>query len=88
MKIGASGASGHLGRAVVSELLQRVDGHEIVAITRTAPVSKRGKNIRKRGKDGAALRCFHPHRNASRPFERPSIGRVEDERQDHTARPQ
>jgi len=35
MKIGVSGASGHLGRAVVSELLQRADGHEIVAITRT-----------------------------------------------------
>ena len=34
MKIGVSGASGHLGRAVVSELLQRRDGHEIVAITR------------------------------------------------------
>jgi NAD(P)H dehydrogenase (quinone) len=34
MKIGVSGASGHLGRAVVSELLQR-DGHEVVAITRT-----------------------------------------------------
>jgi NAD(P)H dehydrogenase (quinone) len=35
MKIGVSGASGHLGSAVVSELLQRVGGHEIVAITRT-----------------------------------------------------
>src|SRR5258705_10391246 len=35
MKIGVSGASGHLGRAVVSELLQRRDGHEVVAITRT-----------------------------------------------------
>ncbi len=35
MKIGVSGASGHLGRAVVSELLQRSDGHEIAAITRT-----------------------------------------------------
>jgi NAD(P)H dehydrogenase (quinone) len=35
MKIGVSGASGHLGRAVVSELLQRLDGHEVVAITRT-----------------------------------------------------
>jgi NAD(P)H dehydrogenase (quinone) len=34
MKIGVSGASGHLGRAVVSELLQRPDGHEVVAITR------------------------------------------------------
>jgi nucleoside-diphosphate-sugar epimerase len=30
MKIGVSGASGHLGRAVVSELLQRADGHEVV----------------------------------------------------------
>src|SRR5882762_5959328 len=35
MKIGVSGASGHLGRAVISELLQRPGGHEIVAITRT-----------------------------------------------------
>src|SRR5258707_3233506 len=35
MKIGVSGASGHLGRAVVSELLQRPDGHEVVAVTRT-----------------------------------------------------
>jgi NAD(P)H dehydrogenase (quinone) len=35
MKIGVSGASGHLGRAVVSELLQRPNGHEVVAITRT-----------------------------------------------------
>jgi uncharacterized protein YbjT (DUF2867 family) len=33
MKVGVSGASGHLGRAVVSELLQRADGHEVVAIT-------------------------------------------------------
>src|SRR5258708_33003826 len=36
MKIGVSGASGHLGRAVVSELLQRPGGHEVVAITRTS----------------------------------------------------
>jgi NAD(P)H dehydrogenase (quinone) len=35
MKIGVSGASGHLGKAVVSELLQRAGGHEVVAITRT-----------------------------------------------------
>ena len=35
MKVGVSGASGHLGRAVVSELLQRPGGHEVVAITRT-----------------------------------------------------
>ncbi len=35
MKIGVSGASGQLGRAVVSELLQRLGGHEVVAITRT-----------------------------------------------------
>jgi NAD(P)H dehydrogenase (quinone) len=35
MKIGVSGASGHLGKAVVSELLQRPGGHEVVAITRT-----------------------------------------------------
>jgi NAD(P)H dehydrogenase (quinone) len=35
LKIGVSGAGGHLGRAVVSELLQRPGGHEVVAITRT-----------------------------------------------------
>jgi NAD(P)H dehydrogenase (quinone) len=35
MKIGVSGASGHLGRAVVSELVQRPDRHEVVGITRT-----------------------------------------------------
>jgi NAD(P)H dehydrogenase (quinone) len=35
MKIGVSGASGHLRRAVVSELLKRPGGHEVVAITRT-----------------------------------------------------
>jgi NAD(P)H dehydrogenase (quinone) len=35
MKIGVSGSSGHLGRAVVSELLQHSGGHEVVAITRT-----------------------------------------------------
>src|ERR1700719_1701926 len=35
MKIGVSGASGHLGGAVVAELLQRAGGHEVVAITRT-----------------------------------------------------
>jgi NAD(P)H dehydrogenase (quinone) len=35
MKIGVSGASGHLGSAVVSELLQRADGHQVFAITRT-----------------------------------------------------
>src|SRR5258706_2082977 len=35
MKIGVSGASGHLGRAVVSELLQRPGGHQVVAISRT-----------------------------------------------------
>jgi NAD(P)H dehydrogenase (quinone) len=34
MKIGVSGASGHLGRAVVSELLQRTGGHEVVGIIR------------------------------------------------------
>jgi NAD(P)H dehydrogenase (quinone) len=35
MKIGVGGASGHLGKAVVAELLQRADGHEVVASTRT-----------------------------------------------------
>ena len=35
MKIGVSGASGHLGKAVIAELLQRAGGHEIVAISRT-----------------------------------------------------
>src|SRR6266446_353449 len=35
MKIGVSGASGHLGKATVAELLQRAGGHEVVAISRT-----------------------------------------------------
>src|ERR1700741_50501 len=35
MKIGVSGASGHLGSATVAELLQRGGGHEVVAISRT-----------------------------------------------------
>jgi len=35
VKIGVSGASGHLGRAVVSELLERAGGHEVVGISRT-----------------------------------------------------
>jgi len=35
MKIGVSGASGHLGRAVVAELLQWAGGHEVIAISRT-----------------------------------------------------
>lgn len=34
MKIGVSGASGHLGRATVAELMAR-DGHDVVAISRT-----------------------------------------------------
>ena len=35
MKIGVSGASGHLGGAIVSELSRRGGGHEIVSISRT-----------------------------------------------------
>jgi NAD(P)H dehydrogenase (quinone) len=35
MKIGVSGASGHLGAATVAQLVQRTAGHELVAITRT-----------------------------------------------------
>jgi NAD(P)H dehydrogenase (quinone) len=35
MKIGISGASGHLGKAVVAELVARGDGHAIVGISRT-----------------------------------------------------
>ena len=35
MKIGVSGAGGHLGGAVVRELAQRAGGHEVVAISRT-----------------------------------------------------
>lgn len=35
MKIGVSGASGHLGRSVVAQLLQRGAGHEVVSISRT-----------------------------------------------------
>ena len=45
MKIGVSGASGHLGSAVVSDLLQRHDGHESLAeayagLDRLCPVAK------------------------------------------------
>lgn len=35
MKIGVSGASGNLGQAVVRELLERAQGHSVVAISRT-----------------------------------------------------
>jgi NAD(P)H dehydrogenase (quinone) len=46
MRIGVSGASGQLGKAVVSELVHRREAHEVVAITRTpetvsGPVQKR-----------------------------------------------
>jgi NAD(P)H dehydrogenase (quinone) len=42
MKIGVSGASGHLGKAVISELQQRASDHDIVAISRT-PESVSGR---------------------------------------------
>ena len=35
MKIGVSGASGHLGGAIVSELLRRRGSHEVIGISRT-----------------------------------------------------
>src|SRR5712675_2595421 len=35
LKIGVSGASGHLGRATVAELVHQPGGHEVVAISRT-----------------------------------------------------
>jgi NAD(P)H dehydrogenase (quinone) len=35
MKIGVSGASGHLGKATVAELVRRADGDEVVGISRT-----------------------------------------------------
>jgi NAD(P)H dehydrogenase (quinone) len=35
MKIGVSGASGHLGRATIAQLVKRRGDHEIVAISRT-----------------------------------------------------
>ena len=35
MKIGVSGASGHLGKAAISELQRRASGHDLVAISRT-----------------------------------------------------
>ena len=35
MKIGVSGASGHVGKAVVAALVERGGGHEIVGISRT-----------------------------------------------------
>src|SRR5260221_734090 len=48
MKLGVSGASGHLGRAVISELLQRTDGHQVVAVTRT-PETVSGRAQRRFG---------------------------------------
>ncbi len=42
MKIGVSGASGHLGRAVVTELKDRGGGHAIVAISRTPETAQSG----------------------------------------------
>ena len=35
MKIGISGASGHLGRFVLAELTKQATGHKLVAISRT-----------------------------------------------------
>jgi NAD(P)H dehydrogenase (quinone) len=46
MKIGVSGASGHLGRAVFSELQQRADGHDVVAITRTPETVSESGQVR------------------------------------------
>lgn len=46
MKIGVNGASGQLGKTVVSELLERGPEHDIIAISRTpdsAPVSVEGR---------------------------------------------
>src|SRR5450755_3843803 len=42
MKIGVSGASGHLGKTVISELQRRAGDHDIVAISRT-PESVSGR---------------------------------------------
>jgi putative NADH-flavin reductase len=55
MKIGVSGASGHLGRAVVSELLERADGHEIVAIYRrgrTGAIEFESLKMKRKDQDG------------------------------------
>lgn len=46
MKIGVSGASGHLGGSVVAELLQRGGGHEVVAISRTPEGAPSGAQSR------------------------------------------
>ncbi len=35
MNVGVSGASGHLGKAILTELAKRAAGHELVAISRT-----------------------------------------------------
>src|SRR5687767_13418912 len=47
MKIGVSGASGNLGRAVLRELAQRAKGHEIVAISRTPDTAGAGVEARR-----------------------------------------
>jgi NAD(P)H dehydrogenase (quinone) len=46
MKIGVSGASGHLGRAVVRELQLRAREHEVIAVTRTAETVAQGTEVR------------------------------------------
>lgn len=46
MKIGVSGASGHLGKAVIAELLQRAAEHEVVAISRTPDSAPAGAQAR------------------------------------------
>ncbi|WP_076865732.1 SDR family oxidoreductase [Bradyrhizobium mercantei] len=48
MKIGVSGASGHLGKAVVAELMARGGGHDIVGISRT-PEAVRSGAVRQHG---------------------------------------
>jgi NAD(P)H dehydrogenase (quinone) len=45
VKIGVSGASGHLGTSVFSELLQRADRHEVVAVTLTPETVAAGNEI-------------------------------------------
>lgn len=42
MRIGVSGASGHLGKAVAKELVARASGHDVVCISRTPDAAPEG----------------------------------------------
>jgi len=74
MKIGVSGASGHLGRAVVSELLQRPGGHECVRAKRSnhheepresPPLGGRARDQESRENGGESGHLYSERKNTS-----------------------